>query len=52
MMYNWVIDNGMGAAFGPDRSRSRPSIFDHNVYKFQDWPDVDLRAQEADGVED
>jgi hypothetical protein len=43
MMYNWLIDNGMGAAFGPDLSKEPAHVFDHNVYKFQDWPDVDLR---------
>ena len=45
MMYNWVIDNGTGAGFGPDRFKEPAHIFDHNVYKFQDWPDVDLRAK-------
>lgn len=42
MMYNWVIDNGMGAAFGPDLSNEPAHVLDHNVYKFQNWPDVDL----------
>ena len=45
MMYNWLIDNGMGAAFGPDVSGEPAHVFDHNVYKFQDWPDVDLRTR-------
>jgi hypothetical protein len=45
VMYNWLIDNGMGSAFGPDCSNEPAQIFDHNVYKFQDWPDVDLRVR-------
>ena len=45
MMYNWIIDNGMGAAFGPDLSNEPAHVFDHNIYKFQNWPDVDLRGR-------
>ena len=33
MMYNWVIDNGVGASFGPDRLKQPAHAFDHNVYK-------------------
>jgi hypothetical protein len=45
MMYNWLIDNGMGAAFGPDLSNEPAHVFDHNIYKFQNWPDVDLSGR-------
>ena len=45
MMYNWLIDNGSGTAYGPDRYKESAHIFDHNVYKFLDWPDVDLRTK-------
>ena len=45
VMYNWLIDNGMGSAFGPDLSKEPAQIFDHNIYKFQDWPDVDIRTR-------
>ena len=43
VMYNWLIDNGMGSTFGPNSVKEPAQIFDHNVYKFQDWPDVDLQ---------
>ena len=43
VMYNWLIDNGVGSAFGPSLSKEPAQIFDHNVYKFQDWPDVDFK---------
>ena len=33
MMYNWVIDNGTGSTFGPDRLKEPAHTFDHNVYK-------------------
>ncbi len=46
VMYNWLIDNGRGAAFGPDFPRKEPAqIFDHNTYKFLDWPDADLKGK-------
>jgi hypothetical protein len=45
MMYNWIIDNGMGAAFAPDLSNEPAHVLDHNIYKFQNWPDVDLGAR-------
>ena len=45
VMYNWLIDNGMGSSFGPNLSKEPAQIFDHNIYKFQDWPDVDLRVR-------
>jgi hypothetical protein len=45
VMYNWLIDNGMGSVFGPNVSKEPAQIFDHNIYKFQDWPDVDLRLR-------
>ena len=45
MMRNWVIDNGRGACFAPNLSKQPAHVFDHNVYKFQDWPDVDLRGR-------
>ncbi|NQT92158.1 MAG: hypothetical protein HQ559_05300, partial [Lentisphaerae bacterium] len=45
MMYNWVIDNGIGSSFGPDRLNQPAHVFDHNVYKFLSWPDVDLRGR-------
>jgi hypothetical protein len=32
-MYNWVIDNGTGSSFGPDRLKEPAHAFDHNVYK-------------------
>jgi hypothetical protein len=48
MMYNWLIDDGMGAAFGPDAAGEAAHVFDHNTYKFQDWPDVDLRGRKPD----
>ena len=35
MMYNWLVDNGMGVAFGPDLSGEPAHVFDHNIYKFQ-----------------
>ena len=42
VMYNWLIDSGVGSSFGPNRSKEPGQIFDHNVYKFLDWPAVDL----------
>ena len=45
VMYNWLIDNGMGSAFGPNAAKEPAQIFDHNIYKFQNWPDVDLRGR-------
>ena len=33
MTYNWVIDNGTGSLFGPDRLNEPAHVFDHNVYK-------------------
>jgi hypothetical protein len=32
MMYNWVIDNGVGAGTGPDRDKQIAHAFDHNTY--------------------
>ena len=43
VMYNWLIDNGVGSCFGPSPSKDPAQIFDHNVYKFLDWPDADLK---------
>jgi hypothetical protein len=45
VMYNWLIDNGMGSSFAPNASKEPAQIFDHNIYKFQNWPDVDLRGR-------
>jgi hypothetical protein len=36
MFHNWVIDNGAGSGFSPDRLKQPAHVFDHNVYKFQD----------------
>ncbi len=45
MVYNWVIDNGIGASFGPDLLGEAAHNFDHNVYKFQNWPEADLKGK-------
>ena len=45
VMYNWLIDDGIGSAFGPSPSKDPAQIFDHNVYKFLDWPDADLKEK-------
>ena len=34
-----------GRGFAPNLSKEPAHVFDHNVYKFQDWPDVDLRGR-------
>jgi len=36
MVYNWVIDNGIGSSFGPDLLGEPAHSFDHNVYKVPD----------------
>ena len=35
VMYNWLIDNGMGCGFAPNPGGEPAQIFDHNIYKFQ-----------------
>ena len=47
MVYNWVIDNGVGSSFGPDLLGEAAHNFDHNVYKFQNWPEVDLKGKKS-----
>jgi parallel beta-helix repeat protein len=56
MMYNWVIGNGVGAIFGPDKSGTAAHAVDHNTYcengllfQFGDKQFKDIKAV-RDGV--